>query len=170
MKKLILVCGLSGSGKTTIAKELSKKLNIACLHKDEIKEVLYDSMEGKTLKDSKKFGVVSMNILFSLIEAKAKNGVDIIAEAPFTFEEDFDFFAKINRDNGTEIFSVICEIDEEERIKRIRGRRRHDSHHDEERQMEYKKVDYKKIIGEYIYIKTHLGVEDLVNNILKRIK
>jgi adenylate kinase family enzyme len=40
MSKVIIVCGLPGSGKTTLSRELSKRLGIVCLHKDSIKEKL----------------------------------------------------------------------------------------------------------------------------------
>lgn len=56
MSKLIIVAGMPGVGKTTLAKELSQKLNIPCLHKDSIKEKLYDSFGGNSLEDSKNIG------------------------------------------------------------------------------------------------------------------
>ena len=42
MTKLIIICGLPGSGKTTLASELSKQTGIVCLHKDSIKEKLFE--------------------------------------------------------------------------------------------------------------------------------
>ena len=68
MQKLIIVCGLPASGKTTIASALSKDLKIACLHKDSIKENLYEIMEMETLEDSKKVGLYSIMLQFRLAE------------------------------------------------------------------------------------------------------
>ena len=92
--KLIIICGLPASGKTTLAQTLSQKLNIAYLSKDIIKENLYDILQGKTLDDSKKTGLQAIQMLFSLVEHQLKNQVDIIMEAPFNFKEDYILFKK----------------------------------------------------------------------------
>ncbi|MFC1608632.1 AAA family ATPase [Patescibacteria group bacterium] len=88
MSKLIIVCGLPGAGKTTLACELSRKTRIHCIHKDFIKENLCEFLDVSGLDDSKKIGLVSVKLMFSMIEEYLKNGVDLIVESPFNYKED----------------------------------------------------------------------------------
>lgn len=169
MNKLIIVCGLPGSGKTTLAQELSRKTNIVCLYKDEMKENLYDELGMKNLEDSKRIGAISMKILYKQMERIMKNKVDLIVEAPFSFEEDFDYINDLGNKHKTKVFVIVCEVEEIERKKRFRNRDRHPSHHDKERDFEYKKVNYNKLAGKKIYINTNLSSSSLVNKILKEI-
>jgi len=92
MSKLIIICGLPGTGKTTLATELSKKLGIFCLHKDSVKESLDDSMKMSTLEDSKKLGYPSVKVILDLAEENLARGIDVILESPFTFPEDGKIF------------------------------------------------------------------------------
>ena len=82
---LILICGLPGSGKTTLAAALSKKLGLVCLNKDSIKESLYDSMGFSTLDDSRKLGPISVRLLYDLADEQLGRGVSIILEAVYSF-------------------------------------------------------------------------------------
>lgn len=133
MSKLIIVCGLPGSGKTTLAKELSKQLNIACLHKDALKENLYEILKLSTLEDSKRIGNQSVQLLLRLAEEQIANKADLIIEAPFTFQEDYTLFQNWIDQYKIDLYSVICNISAEERKDRFVNRPRHSSHHDQER-------------------------------------
>jgi len=173
MSKLIIVCGLPGSGKTTLAKELSKKMKITCIHKDSIKECLFDSFEFSTLDDSKKLGKPSILTLFRLAEEQIVNDINIIIEAPFNFSDDYQLFNQWKKKYNLEIISIICSVDREERKKRFRERERHHSHHDVDRKL-YSSIDeveydYATIPGKQIRIKTELNVNDLVGNIISQI-
>ena len=167
MSKIIIICGLPGSGKTTLAGELSTQLNIFCLHKDSIKETLYGIQKCSTLNDSKRLGIQSIKILLSLAEEHIKRGVDVIIEAPFNFPEDYPLFENWMKNYGVDIFSVICLISQKKREERIKNRKRHDSHHDIERSFDYLKneFDYKNIPGKQIRIETNKPVEELVKYI-----
>lgn len=174
MSKLIIVCGLPGSGKTTLARHLSKKLNIVCLHKDSLKENLYDTLGLSTLEDSKRLGNQSIKLLLSITEEQISNGIDLIIEAPFRFEEDYGLFSKWTQTYHISIYSVICSIPKEERKERFLNRPRHQSHHDAERiQDDSFNEDsevYNGMPGKQIKITTDQPVEALIDIVVKKIE
>lgn len=110
-------------------------MRICCLHKDSIKENLYELLELSTLEDSKRIGAVSSALLVRLAEEQLSNGADIIIESPFNFPEDYPIFASWEEKYRTKIFSVLCRIEEEERQRRYGDRlpERHHCHHDDQR-------------------------------------
>ena len=138
MSRLFVVCGLPATGKTTLAKALSKELNIVCLHKDIIKETLYDLLQMSNLDDSRKIGCISLRLLFKLTEEYLENNVDLIIESPFYFQEDIDLFKLWIEKYGIDLYCIVCEIDNEIRHQRFVTRPRHESHHDVDRLMEKK--------------------------------
>jgi predicted kinase len=168
VQKLIIVCGLPGSGKTTLAKALSKKLNTTCLHKDSIKESLYEILELSTLEDSKKLGLQSIKLLYKLAKEQLANNTDLIIEAPFYFEEDYKMFSDWAMKYKLNIYSVVCRIHKEERQKRFRERKRHKGHHDSERNMDKPISDkvYNKLPGEIIKVQTNKPPAKLVDELI----
>lgn len=174
MTKLIIICGFPGSGKTTLARELSKKLKICCIYKDSIKERLYETLGLSTLEDSKKIGKPSVEVMLHLAEQQLTNEVDIIIESPFYFEEDFILFEKWKGEYNIDIYSIICSIDEAERENRFNIRPRHHAHHDNERNFNVLSKEqsdvYKKIPGNQIWVKTNKPVAELVEEIISKIK
>ncbi len=173
MSQVIIICGLPGSGKTTLAQALSKELNIACLHKDVLKESLYTLLDMKTFEDSVKSGQLSMALLLELAERMVANNIDIMLEAPFLFEEDYKIFQKWIDEHKATITTIICSISDEERIKRFMTRPRHEAHHDLERgQGKYFKeheVVYEKLPGKKIIIKTLKPVNELIEEVITQL-
>jgi predicted kinase len=173
MPKLIIICGLPATGKTTIANKLANNLRILYLQKDQIKEKLYDSLDMSTLEDSKKIGRVSMELLTYLAEEQLKNGVDLIIEAPFMFEEDANLFKLWESKYLLDVYTVICTIGSGERVARFSNRERHHAHHDNERSLvgnELEAVEnpntiYASFPGKHIVISTDKPVDELVESI-----
>lgn len=173
MSKLIIVCGLTGSGKTTFAKALSKQLNIICLHKDSLKEDLYKSLELSTLEHSKKLGEISIDLLYGLVEEQIANDVDVILEAPLIFKEDYKIFEQWTKSYEVEVYVLICGIDESQRLIRFMSRERHTAHHDLERGMKatvkFDPKTYHLIPGKKIEITTNKPPEVLAKEVIREL-
>lgn len=177
MQKLVIVCGLPASGKTTLANALSKKLDIVCLHKDTIKEILYESFKFSSLDNSKQLGVHSIGLLYGLAEEQLKNGVNLIIEAPFYFMEDYKLFRNWEKKYKIKIFSIVCSVDKKTRDNRFTRRDRHRSHRDIDRLImkdEYNnpksEAVYKKLPGKIIKIHTDKPASELVKELIKLFK
>lgn len=167
MQKLIIVCGLPGTGKTTLARELSRKLSIPVIHKDSIKEALYEIQGNSTLEDSKRIGLESIQLLYRFADELLNNGLDLIIEAPFYFVEDYKLFRKWERKYKLKIYSIICKVDETERMKRFTIRKRHKGHHDDERDLDdnSKAKVYTKLPGKQIEVITNKPTFKIVSEI-----
>lgn len=169
MSKLIIVCGLPGSGKTLFARALSKETGIVCLHKDSIKDVLFEGLRLSTVEESKRIGKPSIDIMLHLAKQQIENGIDIIIEAPFNFPEDYGLFTEWENQYGVELFSVICYVDTEERRRRIEARARQGAHFDKLRMEDFfpeKEYDYEDIPGKKMKICTNKSVKHLLKEVI----
>ncbi len=173
MSQLIIICGLPGSGKTTLAQALSKELNIACLHKDVLKESLYMLLNMKSYEDSQKSSHLSISLILELAERMVANKIDIMLEAPFMVEEDYKKFQAWIDEHKVNIINIICTISDEEKMKRFDTRPRHPAHHDHERDMSVysneKEVVYEKLPGKKIKIETNKEVNKLIEEIISQL-
>lgn len=132
MAKLIILNGVPGSGKTTLARRLHKELpDIVFLIKDDLKEFLFDSLPPGDFEWSKLLGRVSIEALYAMIRVFLKNDRDVILENAF-----YQRFAR--RDLplfGVPVLEIYCSCDEELRKKRYVERAnttRHPGHLDHE--------------------------------------
>jgi predicted kinase len=80
-RRLVLVSGAPGSGKTTLAVPLAAELGFALLSKDRIKETLHDAL-GAPVSDlawSNRLGAAAMELLWAL----AADAPAVVLEANF---------------------------------------------------------------------------------------
>jgi predicted kinase len=130
-RRLVLVSGPPGSGKTTIAGPLAAELGFALLAKDRIKETLHDWLaeDEPDLGWSRRLGAASMELLWAL----AADAPAVVLEANFWPDD-----ARVGRrlaalaDRPVEVFCK-CPAPEYRRRYAERASSRHvvhvDSHH-----------------------------------------
>ncbi len=87
-KYFIVICGDLAGGKTTYGKKISKKLKIPFFSKDELKEILYDSMNNNNLsyEEKRKIGASSYAVFYNIAEQLMKVGHAFILESNFVKE------------------------------------------------------------------------------------
>lgn len=87
-QKLIIITGLPGSGKTSLALALQGKLNLPLISKDAIKETLFDELGYSDREWSKKIGKATFSLMDKQINDLLSHGISLIVEA--NFKPEFD--------------------------------------------------------------------------------
>lgn len=131
---LIIVTGIESSGKSFIAGELSRGLNLPFFSKDVIKEKLFDTIGYKDRPWSQKLGVGSLALLFLTTQELLSHGQSLIIESNFLPELAKTDFENIAKDLSVKFFQIICFADGSEIYRRFKDRvdtdQRHPGHCD----------------------------------------
>ncbi len=80
---IVLVSGIPASGKTTFAKELSRRKNMLYISKDEVKEILFDAVGFASRKEKVALGDASINMVYYFAERIMARGLPLIIENNF---------------------------------------------------------------------------------------
>jgi predicted kinase len=80
---LIILAGMPASGKSTIAKVISDRLNLPILEKDVIKESLFDTLGFSNYGQKRKLDHAANLVLLTCAEALMRNGQSMILDNNF---------------------------------------------------------------------------------------
>ncbi len=83
MKALVVVTGASCSGKTTLAETLGLELSLPVVHRDVLKEALFDTLGSRDREWSRTLGAASYELLFSVLETLLRAGCSCVTESNF---------------------------------------------------------------------------------------
>ena len=138
---LIIVSGFSCTGKTTLAQKTAQEFNLPLIGRDNIKEVLFDSLGWEDKAWSKKLGAASYRLLYYFIDTQLRVGQSLIVESNFQPKFDNKYFQEFQTKYQTYILQIYCKTDPKILFQRYQERaksgERHPGHVDHLNYAEY---------------------------------
>jgi len=132
--KLILINGLPGTGKTTLLEALSKELRLPVVAKDQIKELLLDTLGHEDREWSKRLGRISIEFLYTLSREMIAANSTFIVEGAFEYEFAKPAFEAMLSGHQIDVVELYCRTDATIRRERFKARnesgKRHPGHMD----------------------------------------
>lgn len=129
--QLILITGLPGTGKSTLARALASRYQLPILTKDTIKEPLLDTIGARDRAQSRSLSDASFAVLFALARDCLSTGTDLVIEGNFRPGE---HEPALQYPQSVRIIQVLCRATESVRIARLKARatdrNRHPGHRD----------------------------------------
>ena len=128
---LILITGLPGTGKSTLARALALHFGVPLICKDTIKEPLLDVIGAADRAGSRRLSDASFAVMFSLARDNLHAGVDLILEGNFRpGQHESELLAVIPPViESVHVTQVLCRASEPVRIARLTARAADPSRH-----------------------------------------
>lgn len=116
---VVIVTGLPGSGKTALARRLATDLRLPVVHKDAIKEMLFDTLGWSDRAWSRRLGLASIRLLFQFVETQLAAGRSVVAECNFAPQYATDDFRALQAQYGCAFCQVYCFAETETLVQRF---------------------------------------------------
>ena len=123
---LVIVTGAPGAGKSTLAEALSQELSYMLIGKDDVKELLFDSLGTGDREWSRRLGATSFELMFLVARRVLEPGGSCILDANVTRAEPLRALP------AERVVQFFCTAPEEVVVSRYASRERHPGHLDDE--------------------------------------
>ena len=115
-----------------MGKRIARELNLPIVHKDGIKEILFDELGWSDRGWSKKLGIATYALLYYFLEVQLSAGRSCIVESNFHAEYDTQQFLALKEKYDFEPLQLCCVADGEVLFQRFKERaasvQRHPGH------------------------------------------
>jgi len=155
---LIIVCGLPGSGKTSISKMLAKRFSAAHINSDVVRKRIFEKPAYTDEEKRKVYLAMADEAGKSL---KEKN---VILDATFYRKEYREMARKAAEKAGTDAYIIVCELGERETQKRMEEREMGPSDADFEVYLKLKET-FEPVDGEHLKIDCSLPKKEIMKRI-----
>lgn len=119
---VLIVSGPPGAGKTSIARRLATDLQLPLFAKDDLKELLFDTLGWSDREWSRRLGIASIRLLYRLAEIELAAGRSLVLESNFRPTYDDAPFQAIQRRYPFRPIQLHCTAETQTLVRRVISR------------------------------------------------
>jgi len=158
---LIIVCGLPGSGKSSLARALAKSLRAAYISSDITRKKMF---KQPSYSEQEKVAVYAG--MAARAEDAIRSGRDTIVDATFYLRNERERFAGIAKNASTPVFTIVCRLDERNTERRL-GRRRKGGPSDADYEVYLKlKERFEPVEGPHLEVDSSLPKAEILKRVI----
>jgi len=156
-RKIIIVTGAPGTGKTTLSCCLAERFNLPCVYKDEIKEILFDNLIVTGETKATQYGIGSVKIQMLFIEKLLQMNSPFFVEGKFDNRQSTPYFQELWEKYHYQTLQIVCETDFKTLYKRCKERELSQERHQGHKQKSYNIIEFGVYIKRHNY---HMELDD----------